>query len=83
MHYETESCIFCQASASVLSKIVKKKDINKILLEVNKITNLNNSIPKFKGIFKNFQKLYQIKYKERFSCISLPLNAFTKALNAC
>ena len=32
MYYETESCIFCQASASLLSKIIKGKSIKAIWL---------------------------------------------------
>ena len=37
MLYETESCIFCQASASLLSKLIKKTNIEKLTLDINKI----------------------------------------------
>ena len=37
MFYETESCIFCQASASLLSKIIKKSNIDSLREDVNEI----------------------------------------------
>ena len=82
MYYETESCIFCQASASLLSKIVKKSNIENLKSDVNQI----NSSHKSKKIilskkYKPFRKLFQKKYKERFNCILLPFNALLKAVN--
>ena len=82
MYYETESCIFCQASASLLSKIVKNSNIENLKNDVNQI----NSSHKSKKIilskkYKPFRKLFQKKYKERFNCILLPFNALLKAVN--
>ena len=37
MSYETESCVFCQASASLLSKIIKRANIDNLIDDVNKI----------------------------------------------
>ena len=82
MYYETESCMFCQASASLLSKIVKNSNIENLKNDVNQI----NSSHKSKKIilskkYKPFRKLFQKKYKERFNCILLPFNALLKAVN--
>ena len=82
MYYDTESCIFCQASASLLSNIVKKSNIENLQKDVNEI----NMAHKHKKIvlkkkYKPFRKLFQQKYKERFSCILLPFNALLKAIN--
>jgi nitrogen fixation NifU-like protein len=82
MYYDTESCIFCQASASLLSNIVKKSNIKNLQKDVNEI----NMAHKHKKIvlkkkYKPFRKLFQQKYKERFSCILLPFNALLKAIN--
>ena len=82
MYYETESCIFCQASASLLSNIVKKSNIKNLQKDVNEI----NMAHKHKKIvlkkkYKPFRKLFQQKYKERFNCILLPFNALLKAVN--
>tara|TARA_B100000780_G_C21114107_1_gene450540 strand:- start:2050 stop:2457 length:408 start_codon:yes stop_codon:yes gene_type:complete len=82
MYYETESCIFCQASASLLSNIIKKSNIENLREDVNEI----NTIHKNKKIilkrkYKPFRKLFQQKYKERFQCILLPFNALLKVVN--
>ena len=82
MYYETESCIFCQASASLLSNITKKSNIENLREDVNEI----NTIHKNKKIilkrkYKPFRKLFQQKYKERFQCILLPFNALLKVVN--
>ena len=68
MNYETESCIFCQASASLLSKSIKNKSITSLSL-------LKSHILKD----KNFKKL--LKNKERINCVMLPFEALQKAVN--
>jgi len=82
MSYETESCIFCQASASLLSKIIKRSNIDNLRKDINEI----NMLYKTKKIvlkkkYKPFRKLFQQKYKERFNCILLPFNALLKVVN--
>ena len=69
MTYETESCVFCQASASLISKIIKNQNINKISLFQVK-THRN----------KNFKEL--LKTKERISCVMLPFDALKKAVSS-
>ena len=65
MYYETESCLFCKASASLFSKKIKNIDINKI----DKI------------IFTiKFNPLLSKKYLSRKDCIMLPYYALKKAL---
>ena len=82
MFYDTESCIFCQASASLLSQIIKKSNIETLRNDVNEI-NISNKNKKIllKKKYKPFRKLFQQKYKERFNCILLPFNALLKAVN--
>ena len=82
MYYETESCIFCQASASLLSKIIKKSNIENIKNDVNGI-NMSRKNKKIilKKKYKPFRKLFQQKYNERFDCILLPFNALLKVVN--
>ena len=65
MYYETESCIFCQASASLLSKKIRNLSV----------TDLDNLIEN-----KIFKKLLSKKYINRRDCILLPLNALKKAI---
>ena len=82
MYYDTESCIFCQASASLLSKIVKRSNIDNLRNDINEI-NMSHKRKKIvlKRKYKTFRKLFQQKYKERFNCILLPFNALLKVVN--
>ncbi len=68
MSYETESCVFCQASASLLSKSVKNKGTKAITML------LDNTIKN-----NNFKKL--LNNKERISCVMLPFVTLQKAIN--
>ena len=70
MSYETESCVFCQASASLLSKSIKNKNTN-----TNKLSLILDVTKKN----KNFKEL--LKNKQRISCIMLPFEALHKAIN--
>ena len=82
MSYETESCIFCQASASMLSKVIKKSNINNVRDDINEIVILyKNKKIVLKKQYKPFRKLFQQKYKERFNCILLPFNTLLKVVN--
>jgi len=83
MSYETESCIFCQASASLLSKIIRRSNIENLQNDVNEI-NMSHKNKKIilKRKYKPFRKLFQQKYKERFNCILLPFNALLKVVNS-
>jgi len=81
MRYETESCIFCQASASILSRIVKSILVKNLKKEMVKIYDSfdkeNFSLPKKYNLFK---PLINKKNKNRLECIMLPFNAILKAL---
>ena len=82
MSYETESCIFCQASDSMLSKVIKKSNINNVRDDINEIVILyKNKKIVLKKQYKPFRKLFQQKYKERFNCILLPFNTLLKVVN--
>ena len=65
MFYETNACIFCQASASLISRSIKNihiKNINKIILS------------------KKFKFFNAKKYLSRKDCILLPYQAIKRAL---
>ena len=80
MRYETESCILCEASASLLaSKIYrfKLKDLKKDLVNIKKIKkdkNLN-----FPLKFKELKQLLNKKTLKRINCVILPMEALLKA----
>ena len=80
MRYETESCILCEASASLIaSKIYrfKIKDLKKDLINIKKIKrdkNLN-----FPLKFKELKQLLNKKTLKRINCVILPMEALFKA----
>jgi nitrogen fixation NifU-like protein len=81
MRYETESCIFCQATASLLSKKINLFHIDKIIKDVTLLKKTmkskNKLLPKKFAIFK---KLINYKNINRYDCIMLPFIALIKAL---
>ena len=81
MKYETISCVYCEAAASLLSrkiKNVKLKDIKNDLITLKKISLKKNvKIPKRLSDFKN---LLNSDNFNRFKCIFLPIDAVLKAL---
>ena len=81
MKYETESCIYCEASASLLANKIKnlsiKNVIKNLILLKNILKNDNNIFPKK---FKELKKLIKKKNYKRINCINLSLEAVLKAL---
>ena len=80
--YQTNSCIYCQASASLLSKI----SINKNKLKVDEICDDARSY--FEGDFeimnrkwKDLGKLFKKKNLSRKECILLPFKTLKKIVS--
>ena len=82
MKYETESCILCEASASLLSKGIKNLPIKTIKEELNKLKNIPLKDLKFvfPKKFKEFKFLINKDNSNRLNCIYLPIDAVLKAL---
>ena len=73
MGYQCKSCIYCQASASLLSKL----SINKSLIKINELIEFVNNFfentnLKFSKEWKPFEKLFDKKNISRKECILLP-----------
>ncbi len=81
MNYETESCIYCEASASLLSQKIKNLRLKDLKSDFVKLKNLTNQkkfeIPKK---YSEFKKLLNSDNFNRFNCIFLPFDAVIKAL---
>jgi len=82
MKYETESCVLCEASASLLSKKIKNLPIKTIKEELNKLRNISLKDLKFifPKRFKEFKFLINKDNSNRLDCIYLPIDAVLKAL---
>ena len=77
IRYETEACIFCQASASTLANIAKNTNFSDLKQNLSKYLNLSKKVPKK---FNNLTFLLKDKYMKRKDCILLPFKAFYKAI---
>ena len=81
MKYETESCIYCEASASLLSKKIKNLTLKNVKENLNSLKNiLSNKDLIFPNKFKEFKKLINKRNFSRINCINLPFDAVLKAL---
>ena len=81
MKYETESCVYCEASASLLAVKIKKMGINTVIKNLTILKKLIDSEnPSFPRQFKDFKILINKKNINRISCINLPFDAVLKAL---
>jgi nitrogen fixation NifU-like protein len=81
MKYETESCLYCEASASLLSQKIKNmniKDFKNDLIIIKKKSNRKNIM--FPRRFSDFKKLLNSDNLNRFKCVFLPIDAVLKAL---
>ena len=80
MRYETESCILCEASASLFSRKIKNGKIKNLEKEIKKIKNFKKkSNYNFPMRFQEFSKLINKKNINRLNCVILPMEAFLKA----
>ena len=81
--YQGKSCIYCQASASLLSKLSVNKSLEKII-EISSFVGkfFKNTNLKFSKEWKQFEKLFNKKNISRKECILLPFKTLTKALKS-
>ena len=82
MRYETESCVYCEASASLLAKKIKTMPINIIKKELKRVkesVKVNEDF-NFHKKFKEFKFLINKKNFKRINCVLLPIEAVLKAL---
>ena len=82
MRYETESCIYCNASASLIAKHIRGLSINKVKKDLNKLRSFSMDLKSFQIPikFKKFKSLFKKTNTNRLNCIFLPLDAVLKAL---
>ena len=80
MRYETESCVLCEASASLFSKKIRNIKISDLIKDVKEFKKLSkNKKIRLPVKFKDFKPLINPKYIKRLNCVILPMEAFLKA----
>jgi len=80
--YECESCIYCQASVSLLSRKAKNKSIKKVknFAELAKKC-FEKKAKSFDKEWKEFDRIMTKNNISRKECLLLPLNTTLNALN--
>jgi len=80
--YECESCIYCQASVSLLSRKAKNQSIEKVKKFAEQAkTCFENNTKSFDKEWKEFDKIMTKNNISRKECLLLPLNTTLNALN--
>ena len=80
--YECESCIYCQASVSLLSRKAKNKSIEKVKNFAQQANScFDKSTNSFDKEWKEFDKIMTKNNISRKECLLLPINTALDALN--
>ena len=80
--YECESCIYCQASVSLLSRSAKNKSIEKVKNFAEQAKNcFEKNTKAFDKEWKEFDKIMTKNNISRKECLLLPVNTTLDALN--
>jgi len=80
--YECESCIYCQASVSLLSRKAKNKSIEKVKNFAQQAnSHFYKSTNSFDKEWKEFDKIMTKNNISRKECLLLPINTTLDALN--
>ena len=81
MGYQCKSCIYCQASVSLLSQKIKNKNLDEIKNFIVTCENVfENTKVNLEQKWKDFLQLFDKKNISRKECLLLPLRTVLKAL---
>ena len=81
LKYECESCIYCQASVSLLAKNIKNKSIEKVKNFAEQAKNrFEENLNSFDKEWKEFDKIITKNNTARKECLLLPINTTIDAL---
>ena len=80
--YDCESCIYCQASVSLLSRNAKNKSIEKVKNFAEQAKNcFEKNVKSFDKEWKEFDKIMTKNNISRKECLLLPINTMLGALS--
>ena len=81
MGYQCKSCIYCQASVSLLSQKIKNKNLEEIKKFISSCENIfENTKILLEKNWKDFLELFDKKNISRKECLLLPLRTVLKAI---
>ena len=79
--YECESCIYCQASVSLLSRSIKNQSIENVKVFALAAKSSFDKKTEFEKEWENFNKIIPGNNISRKECLLLPINAAIDALS--
>ena len=81
MGYQCKSCVYCQASVSLLSQNIKDKSLDEIREFIDICENIfENTKVMLEKKWTNFKELFDKKNVSRKECLLLPMRTVLKAL---
>ena len=81
MGYQCKSCVYCQASVSLLSQNIKNKNLEEIKELINTCENIfENTKTILEQKWQNFKEIFNKKNISRKECLLLPMRTVIKAL---
>ena len=82
MGYQCKSCVYCQASVSLLSQNIKEKSLDEVKDFINICENIfENTKIILEKKWISFKELFDKKNISRKECLLLPLRTVNKAIN--
>ena len=79
--YQSQSCIYCNASANLATKNFKKKSKEKIKNFFKLLDQFNDKKNiSFPSEWKEFKKIFDKKNYSRKECLTLPIKALKKVI---
>ena len=82
MGYQCKSCIYCQASVSLLSQTIKEKSLDEVKDFINICENIfENTKIILEKKWISFKEIFDKKNISRKECLLLPIRTVNKALN--
>ena len=79
--YQSKSCIYCQASVSLLSRRIKNKNTDEIKMIISHASQLfDEKNISLKINLKEFKEILNKKNLKRKDCLMLPIKTLAKAL---
>ena len=83
MGYQCKSCVYCQASVSLLSQNIKNKNLEEIKELINTCENIfENTKIILEQKWQNFKEIFDKKNISRKECLLLPMRTVLKALKS-
>ena len=83
MGYQCKSCVYCQASVSLLSQKIKNKNLDEIKKFIESSENMFGSTKLvLEKKWKDFIELFNKKNISRKECLLLPFKTLAKALKS-